>query len=83
MTNLDPEKVKRRISKLSTSELMDWADVAASGIMRHLDDFRRTPDEAHLGEISLAAATMGYVVDELAAKLRKARESLDSASHAE
>lgn len=83
MTDLDPERIKRRITKLSTSELLDWADVAASGIMRHLDSFRRTPDEAHLGEISLAAVTMGYVVDELAEKLRKAREPLDSASHAE
>jgi hypothetical protein len=82
---MNPEKIKRRIASLTESELMDWANLAVSGMMRHLDDHRRSPDEAHLAEISLAAAAMGYVCDSLAErhKARQGKERLDSDSHAE
>lgn len=82
---MNPERIKKRIASLNTSELLDWANLAVSGMMRHLDDFRRSPDEAHLGEVSLAAVTMGFVCDELAerTRARKAKEQVDSASHGE
>ena len=56
---MDLEKIKARVAKIPTDDLMMWADNAASGMQRHLDDYRRSPDEAYLGEISLAALTMG------------------------
>jgi hypothetical protein len=80
---MNPERIRRRIASLSTPELLDWANLAVSGMMRHLDDFRRSPDEAHLAEVKLAAVTLDYVVDDLAERHRKARERLDSASHGE
>ena len=80
---MNPERIKRRIASLSTPELMDWANLAVSGMMKHLDDFRRSPDETHLGEVSLAAVTLGYVVDDLAERTRNARPALDSRGHGE
>lgn len=80
---MDPEKIRRRVSKIPSADLLLWADNAASGMQRHLDDFRRTPIEDHLGEIKLAALTMDAVVDELATRLKQAREQLDSGDHEE
>lgn len=79
---MTPERIQARVARINTDDLMLWADAAAAGMMRHLDDFRRSRDEAHLGEVSLAALSMGYVVDELASRVRKEREQLDSPGHA-
>lgn len=75
---MDPEKIRRRVAKISTEDLLMWADNAASGMQRQLDDFRRAPAEDHLGEIKLAALSMDVVADELASRLKQAREHLDS-----
>lgn len=80
---MDLEKIKARVAKIPTDDLMMWADNAASGMQRHLDDYRRSPDEAYLGEISLAALTMGVVVDTLAERARAARKQVDSTGHPE
>lgn len=76
--NLDPEKIRKRVARQTTDDLLTWANVAAAGMQRQLDDFRRAPDESHLGEIKLAALTMDVVCDELATRLQQAREQLDS-----
>lgn len=83
MTKLDPDRIRRRLASLDKAGMLVWADAAVSGMMRHLDDFRRTADEQHLGEISLAAAILGLMVDELAERERQARKLLDSGSHPE
>lgn len=79
---IDHEKIQRRIARLSTDDLMMWADNAASGMQRQMDDFRRTPVEDHLHETKLAAVTMQYVCDELLERQRKAKQSLDDEQHA-
>lgn len=62
-------RIRRRVAKMPAEDLMLWAENAASGMMRHLDDFRRAPDVAHLAEIRLAAVSMDAVVEELAKRL--------------
>lgn len=68
------ERLDRRVRKQSTEDLLMWAETAAMGMQRYVDDFRRTPDESYLGEISLAAATMGAVAQVLAERVRAARK---------
>lgn len=80
---LDPEKIRKRVARLTTDDLMLWADNAATGMQRYLDDFRRNPDEAFLGEVKLAALSMDAVVDELALRLKQHREQLARAEQAE
>lgn len=62
-------RVKKRVERMDTTDLMSWLDMAASGVQRHLDDFRREPDESHLAEIKLAALSMDAVADELGVRL--------------
>ncbi len=61
------------MEKLPTDDLMTWADLAASGMQRYLDDFRRTKDEAFVGEVTLAAVSMEIVVDVLSERLARER----------
>jgi hypothetical protein len=68
-------RMARRVQRMDSSALLEWADLAASGMQRQLDDFRKNPDESHLGEINVALLGMGAVVDELALRMRQARES--------
>lgn len=71
-------RIQKRVAQTTTDDLMSWADSAASGIQRQLDDFRRDPDESHLAEISLAALTMGAAVDEIALRLKQHRSTMSS-----
>jgi hypothetical protein len=68
-------RMARRVQRMDSSALLEWADLATSGMQRQLDDFRKSPDESHLGEINVALLGMGAVVDELALRMRQARES--------
>ena len=72
---IKPEQIRNRVQRMDSSMLIEWADLAASGMQRQLDDFRRGPDEAHLGEIQVALITMGAVVDELGERMRQRREA--------
>jgi hypothetical protein len=65
-------RVAKRVMMMDSSALMEWADLAAAGMQRQLDDFRRSPDESHLGEIQVALIGMGAVVDELGIRLQQA-----------
>lgn len=67
-------RVKNRVEKMDTTDLMSWLDMAASGVQRQLDDFRKNPDEAHLAEIKLAALSMDAVADELGVRLRQMQQ---------
>jgi hypothetical protein len=73
-------RVKTRVQKMDTSMLLEWASLAASGMQRQIDDFRRSPDEAHLAEVNVALISMGAVVDELAVRLKQQQDSCASGS---
>jgi hypothetical protein len=57
---VDPirEKVSKRLDRLATGDVLDWADSVGSGLAKALDDYRKqaTPEsllEAHRGAQSL------------------------------
>lgn len=68
-------RIKNRVAKMTTDDLMSWADTATYGMQRQLDDFRRSPAEDHLAEIKLAALSMDAVADELGVRLRQGKQS--------
>lgn len=59
------ERAKRRIAKMSRTELIDWFEAAIGGMQRHMEEYRRTRDEAHLGELEIAETNMCLVLFEL------------------
>lgn len=57
-----PRKAYKRLRKLSTGEILDWADTAGSGIAKALMDYRKTGgldplNEAEMGLETLLAST--------------------------
>jgi hypothetical protein len=74
---MTPEQIRKRIRGLSTYELTNWLDMALAGAQHHLDDYRRTKDEAEVGEINIGLIAINAVVDELL--LRSKAEAEDDA----
>lgn len=72
----DPEKIRARVARMTTDDIFMWADNAAMGMQRYLDDFRRTLSEDCLAEIKLASLSMDVVVDELAIRLKQYQEKV-------
>lgn len=62
------ETAKRRVRKISTSELLEWADVASSAMGRGFSDYRSQDRVESLEEIRLATVTMAALVEELKAR---------------
>lgn len=60
---------------MTTDDLMSWADSATYGMQRQFDDFRKSPDDAHLAEIKLAALSIDAVADELGVRLAQSRQT--------
>lgn len=58
-------RAKKRVKGMRDGDLLDWADAASPGIMRHLDQYRRTRIGAHLVEASTAQWQLALVLDEL------------------
>lgn len=58
-------RTQKRVRNMSRRELLDWAEVALPGMMRHLDYFRRTGDIAHLMEMATAEMQLAIVINEL------------------
>lgn len=67
------EKVTKRVSRLSEGELLDWADVAGSGIARNLRDFQRSHDLSLLIEARDAVSALQGVIDTLADREMRAK----------
>jgi hypothetical protein len=44
-------KMEKRVAKMSNYELLEWADVAGSGMAKAFSDYRREPVEDSLIEI--------------------------------
>jgi hypothetical protein len=59
------DRARARIHKMPANDLLDWLDIALSGMMRHLENYRRSGDFAHLAELGLAESTANMVVSEL------------------
>lgn len=66
--------IRKRVAKISTTDLLMWAEQALAGGLRYLDDFRKDPDLAYLGEIQTALIALGAVVDELTLRVEAQRE---------
>jgi hypothetical protein len=66
-------RLAKRVKRMSTDDLMLWAETATAGMMRQLDDFRHSPDQAHLAEIRLAAVSMDAVCEEISIRLEQSK----------
>lgn len=60
------EKVSKRVSRLSESEMLDWADIAGSGIARTLRDYQKSHEPHLLDEAREAVSALQGVIDTLA-----------------
>lgn len=67
-------RAKKRLRTMQDREILDWSDAAISGIMQHLEKFRRTREEAHLLEALEANTVMGVAISELIISERAKRE---------
>lgn len=67
MVSSDPQMdtARRRVSKLSTNELLNWADVASAGMMRGFEDYRGKGDRVSLDEIKITLVSLTALTDEL------------------
>lgn len=63
----DPQlaKARKRVAKLSTNELLGWADVAAAGMMRGFEDYRSKGQIVSLDEIKITLLSLSALTDEL------------------
>ena len=70
LRELDPivEKARKRLARLSTHEILNWADSAGSGMAKAFDDFRKHGEKETLEEIERALKSMSAVVEELKAR---------------
>lgn len=59
---------RRRVSKMSTRQMLDWADSAGSGMARAIDDYRKDRDVISLEEVRTALVALSAVIDELEAR---------------
>lgn len=67
------EKVARRVSRLSEGELLDWADVAGSGIARTLREYQRSHEPELLQDAREAISALQGVIDTLADREMRAK----------
>lgn len=56
---------RRRISCLSTVEILDWADQVGSGLALALQDYRRAGTVESLYEAEAGATALSVIVEEL------------------
>jgi hypothetical protein len=58
-------RTQRRVRRLDDRTLLGWLEAALSGMCRHLDEYRKTDEVAHLGEIMIADTSVAVVLAEL------------------
>lgn len=70
LKKLDPivEKARKRVSTLSTHDILNWADSAGSGMAKAFDDFRKWGEAESLEELEQAVKSLTAVVEELKAR---------------
>lgn len=59
------ERARRRVTKITTPDLLLWADQALFGLGRDLDTFRRSGDLASLTEALEASVALRAVLEEV------------------
>lgn len=59
------ERTRKRVAKLRDAELLDWAEAALPGMMRQLDAYRRSDDDAHLMELGFAEMQFNLALSQL------------------
>jgi hypothetical protein len=62
---IDLERIERRVQGMTEGELLAWLEVAIPGMQRHLEQYQRTRNPDHLGELAIAEMTAGVVVTTL------------------
>lgn len=65
--SVDParEKVARRLDRLPTVDVLDWADSVGSGLAKALDDYRKQDTPESLAEARQGAQSLLGVLDVL------------------
>jgi len=58
-------KIERKVGRLDRGTMLDFADVAGSGMSRAFGDFRREGDERSLLEIEAGLQTLWAIVQRL------------------
>ena len=64
----DRAKARKRLSRLATGDLINWADQAGSGMAKGFDDYRRLRSPEALAEVRIGLNALLAVVDELEAR---------------
>jgi hypothetical protein len=58
-------RARQRVTKLATYDLLEWADVAGSGMSKAFMDYRRHDNVESLLEVRTALTALSALVDEL------------------
>ena len=61
-------RAEKRVAKMTTTALLDWADAAGSGMAKGFMDYRQHGDLASLEDIALGMITLQAVVLQLKAR---------------
>lgn len=67
---VEKTKIQKRVEKLSTSELMGWADQAIFGVGRAMSDWQRFNSKDSLDEAILGAEALHEVLKKLKERVR-------------
>jgi hypothetical protein len=59
------QRAMKRVKMVSDGDLEAWMDVALPGLMRQWDDFKRSREVAHLGEMIIAETTLAAALPEM------------------
>jgi len=62
------DKLERKVQRLDTSLLLDYADAAGSGMARAFGDFRRGGDTVSLEEVQEGLMSLWAIVQTLKAR---------------
>jgi hypothetical protein len=62
---IDHAKIQRRVHGMTDGELISWLEAAIPGMQRHLEQYVKTKNLDHLGELGIAEMTANMVVTEL------------------
>lgn len=68
---------QKRLRKMGTTQILDWADTASMGMQQGFEDYRAEGDLAALGEIALNLIALEEAVKILIAR-REAELGLDA-----
>lgn len=61
----DLARARRRVTRMSINELLDWADAAGSGMAKGFADYRKEGNMVSLEDIRLGLISLTALTDEL------------------